>query len=231
MSQKKQLKGVLFDFNGTLFFDTVYHVKAFEKCYANRGMEIPSAQYIITNLFGLSNEVIYKTFFDANATLEDCKRFAAEKEGFYYEFCLSSPTGMQYVTGVRELMSYLNEQGIPYCLATGAGMDNITFYNENMNLAQWFDREHIVCADDKVKCKPSPEIYEYAASKIGLTAPECIVFEDGTLGLIAANKANVGVAIAIYEESLPTPLIEGATADAIYHDFSEWKSILEEFGL
>ena len=231
MSQKKQLKGVLFDFNGTLFFDTVYHVKAFEKCYANRGMEIPSAQYIITNLFGLSNEVIYKTFFDANATLEDCKRFAAEKEGFYYEFCLSSPTGMQYVNGVCELMSYLKENGIPYCLATGAGMDNITFYNENMNLAQWFDREHIVCADDKVKCKPSPEIYEYAASKIGLTAPECIVFEDGTLGLIAANKANVGVAIAIYEESLPTPLIEGATADAIYHDFSEWKSILEEFGL
>ena len=231
MSKKKQLKGVLFDFNGTLFFDTYYHVKAFEKCFANHGLSVPDFQFIVTNLFGLSNEMIYKKFFDSNATIEDCKAFAIEKEGFYYQFCLNSPLGLQYSKGACELMSYLKENNIPYCLATGAGMDNITFYNQNMNLSQWFDREHIVCSDDDVKCKPDPEIYEYAASKIGLTAPECIVFEDGTLGLIAANKAKAGAAIAIYEEGLPTPLIEGATADAVYHDFSEWKSILAEFGL
>ena len=33
MSVKKQLKGILFDFNGTLFFDTDCHVKAFEQYY------------------------------------------------------------------------------------------------------------------------------------------------------------------------------------------------------
>ena len=231
MNVKKQIKGVLFDFNGTLFFDTDCHIKAFEKCFANRGMNIPSPQFIINNLFGLSNELIYKKFFDANATPEDCKRFGEEKEGFYYQACLSLPCGMQYTKGVCELMTYLIENNIPYCLATGAGMDNITFYNKNMDLAKWFDREHIVCSDDKVKCKPDPEIYEYAASKIGLTAPECIVFEDGPLGLIAANKAGAGAAIAIYEKGLSSPLINGAKADAVYHDFSEWKSILEEFGL
>ena len=231
MSTKKQLKGVLFDFNGTLFFDTDCHVKAFEKCYANRGMAVPSPQEIITNLFGLSNEVIYKEYFDANATTEDCKRFAREKEGYYYECCLTPPFTMDYSNGARALLSYLKENNIPYCLATGAGMDNISFYNENLDLAEWFDREHIVCADDKVKCKPDPEIYEYAASKIGLKASDCIVFEDGTLGLIAANKANAGACIAIYEEGLPTPLICGAKADAVYHDLSEWKKILEEYGL
>ena len=138
---------------------------------------------------------------------------------------------MQYTKGVCDLLSYLKENNIPYCLATGAGMDNITFYNENMNLAKWFDRKHIVCADDPVKCKPDPAIYEYAASKIGLSASECIVFEDGPLGLIAANRANAGAAIAIYEEGLSSPIINGARADAVYHDFSQWKEILERFGL
>lgn len=231
MNVKKQLKGILFDFNGTLFFDTECHVKAFEQYYAKRGMDVPSSEYIINNLFGLSNVAIYRTFFDANATLEECHRFGEEKERLYYKACLSLPCGMQYTKGVCELLSYLKENNIPYCLATGAGMDNITFYNENMNLAKWFDREHIVCADDPVKCKPDPEIYEYAASKIGLNASDCIVFEDGPLGLIAANKANAGAAIAIYQEGLDSPIINGAHADAIYHDFSEWKSILEEFGL
>ena len=226
-----KLKGILFDFNGTLFFDTDRHVKAFEKCYANRGMPVPSSQEIITNLFGLSNEVIYKTYFDPNATKEDCIRFGREKEDYYYEFCLTPPFVMEYSKGAVELLSYLKENGIPYCLATGAGMDNISFYFEHLGLGDWFDREHIVCADDDVKCKPNPEIYEYAASKIGLKASECIVFEDGTLGLIAANKANAGAAIAIYEEGLPTPLIQGAKANAVYHDFSLWKEILKEFGL
>ena len=231
MSPKKQLKGILFDFNGTLFFDTDCHVKAFEQYYAKKGMEVPSASYIINNLFGLSNEAIYKGFFDANATPEECRQFGEEKEHLYYEACLNLPNGLQYTKGACELFTYLKENNIPYCLATGAGMDNISFYNENMDLAKWFDREHIVCADDPVKCKPDPEIYEYAASKIGLLASECIIFEDGPLGLIAANKAHAGAAIAIYEERLSSPLINGARADAVYHDFSEWKSILEEFGL
>ena len=231
MSVKKQLKGILFDFNGTLFFDTDCHVKAFEQYYAKMGMDVPSADYIINNLFGLSNAEIYKKFFNPYATPEDCLNFGEEKERLYYKACLSRPNGLQYTKGVCELMTYLKENNIPYCLATGAGMDNIAFYNENMNLSKWFDREHIVCADDPVKCKPDPEIYEYAASKIGLSASECIVFEDGPLGLIAANRAGAGAAIAIYEEGLSSPLINGARGDAVYHDFSEWKAILEEFGL
>ena len=231
MSAKKQLKGILFDFNGTLFFDTDCHVKAFEQYYAKCGMDVPSADYIINNLFGLSNEAIYKGFFDSNATAEECRRFGEEKENLYYKACLERTGGLQYTNGACELISYLRENGIPYCLATGAGMDNIRFYNENMDLAKWFDREHIVCADDPVKCKPDPAIYEYAASKIGLSASECIVFEDGPLGLIAANRANAGAAIAIYEKGLSSPIINGARADAVYHDLSEGKSILEEFGL
>ena len=230
MDQKK-IKGILFDFNGTLFFDSELHIRAFEKCFADRNMEIPSAEFIVTKIFGISNENIYKTFFDPDATKEDCERFAEEKEGLYRQMCLDDRSLMKYTAGACELMTYLKSNNIPYCLATGSGMDNISFYNENMELSKWFDREHIVCADDKVKGKPDPAIYEYAASKIGLSASECIIFEDGTKGLIAANRANAGASIAIYEKGLPSPLIDGARADAVYHDFSQWKEILQGFGL
>lgn len=231
MSEKKKIKGILFDFNGTLFFDSKLHIEAFEICFAKRNMEVPTAEYIITNIFGISNENIYKGFFDKNATKEDCLRFAEEKEGIYRRMCLDHPELMRYTEGACELMSYLKENDIPYCLVTGSGLDNISFYNENMELYKWFDREHIVCADDNVKSKPNPEIYEYAAKKLGLSAEECIVFEDGTKGIIAANKAGAGVTIAIYENGLPSPLINGARCDAVYHDFTEWKKIISDFGL
>ena len=228
---EKRIKGILFDFNGTLFFDSALHIKAFQICFARRKMTVPSAEFIVTNIFGVSNESIYKSFFDSNASKEDCERFAEEKEGLYREMCLNDPSLMQYTKGACELMSYLKENSIPYCLATGSGMDNITFYMENMELSKWFDLDRIVYSNGTVKCKPDPEIYEYAASKIGLKASECIIFEDGTKGLIAANRANAGATVAIYEEGLPSPLINGARCDAVYHDFTEWREILKGFGL
>lgn len=224
-----KINGVLFDFNGTLFFDSELHIEAFKICFAKRGMDIPTPEFIVTNIFGISNEGIYRQFFKPDATDEECERFAEEKEGIYRKMCLDKPSLMRYTDGVCEFMGYLRENGIPYCLATGSGMDNITFYNENMELGRWFDREHIVCSDGTVKPKPDPEIYEYAASKIGLSASECIVFEDGTKGIISANKANAGAVVAIYEKGLPSPLINGASADAVYHDFTEWREIVKKF--
>ena len=65
MSVKKQLKGILFDFNGTLFFDTDCHVKAFEQYYAKMGMEVPSANYIINNLLRQAMKSKYFIFVNS----------------------------------------------------------------------------------------------------------------------------------------------------------------------
>ena len=112
MSEKK-LKGVLFDFNGTLFFDSYLHIRAFEICFAKRGMSVPSAEFIVTNIFGISNENIYKTFFDPNATKDECLRFAEEKEGLYRSMCLENPSLMKYTEGACELMRYLKKTLFP----------------------------------------------------------------------------------------------------------------------
>ena len=58
-----KVKGVLLDFNGTLFFDTTYHFKAFTEFYPEYGLATPDRDYMINNIFGRSNEDIFPMQF------------------------------------------------------------------------------------------------------------------------------------------------------------------------
>ncbi len=231
MSEQKNIKGVLFDFNGTLFFDSQLHIKSFKKYFTSRGKEEPSEEYIVTEIFGRNNPTIYAEQFNPNASEEEWQAFADEKEGLYRKLCLDSPELMKYTDGVPEMLDYLKENSIPYCLATGSGMDNISFYMENMGLGRWFDMDNIVYFDGSFKGKPEPDTYLLAAQRLGLDASECIVFEDGTSGIMAAQRANAAAVVCVYEPCLPSPLTNGVSCDAVYHDFTDWKNILGKFGI
>ncbi len=40
----KNIKGLLFDFNGTLFFDSPLHIKAFKKYFTEHGKPEPTEE-------------------------------------------------------------------------------------------------------------------------------------------------------------------------------------------
>ncbi len=229
--KNRKVKGILFDFNGTLFFDSKLHLAAFKALYASHGRDIPTDEEIVTKYFGKSNKRLCDEFYGINSTVEEWNAYADEKEGYYRDLCLKDPDVMQYTKGALELIEYLKQNDIPYCLATGSGMDNLSFYFEHMSLLDYFDMEHIVYSNGTFNGKPEPDAYLIAADRLGLTADECIVFEDGTSGIIAAHRANAAGVICICEKGIPSPITDEAYVDAIYHDLTEWKEILSRFGL
>ena len=227
----KVIKGLLFDFNGTLFFDSELHIKAFKEYFKAHGKEEPTAEFITKNIFGRPNPRIYADNFNPNPTKEECDRFAEDKEGLYRQFCLANPELMRYTDGAVEMLDWLKENGIPFCLATGSGMDNISFYIEHMGLGRWIDESNTVYFDGTFHGKPEPDTYLLAAKKLGLDASECAVFEDGTSGIVAARRADAGAVIGVYEPSMPSPITDEAWCDGIYHDFTQWKTIFKNLGI
>ncbi len=223
-------KGLIFDFNGTLFFDSRMHIEALQRYFENAGKEIPSAEYIIKNIFGKSNPRIYADFFAKDENDTAWEGFAEEKETTYRQLCLDNPELMKYTDGVEEFLDYLKKNDIPYALATGSGIDNVSFYIENMGLSRWFDENNLVYADGSFLGKPAPDIYQIAAKRLGLDPSECIVFEDGTSGIISAQSAGATV-VCVYESDLPSPFTSGLSAELIYHDFTKWKEILKHFDI
>jgi HAD superfamily hydrolase (TIGR01509 family) len=49
----------------------------------------------------------------------------------------------------------------------------------------------IITANDPVAPKPEPDVFLEAARRLGVTARECHVFEDGDPGIVAAQRAGM----------------------------------------
>lgn len=225
------IKGLVFDFNGTLFFDSDMHLVSLANYFESKGLAPLDRNFVIKNIFGQQNESIYRTYIDPEPSTEDLEDFRSKKEGSYFELCRRSDKHDHLCPGAEEMLDYLKTASIPYCIATGSDLCNVEFYIEHIGLDRWFSLDNIVYTDGTFKGKPEPDIYRIAASRLGLAPDEIAVFEDGTSGLIAAKAAGVKKLFAVHESTIPSPVTnEIEVCDELY-DFSNWKEILSSLGL
>ena len=72
----------------------------------------------------------------------------------------------------------------------------------------------LVCAEDVVHGKPSPEVYLLAAAGLGVSPGDCIVVEDAPAGIQAARSAGMGV-VALTTTHRPEDLAADAYASSL----------------
>lgn len=191
------MKGIIFDFNGTLFFDSHMHYEAWRIFSKKlRGYEFTD-QEMREKMFGRTNADIIEYAIGEKPTPEMVEKLAKEKEGWYRQMCLENPKTFVLSPGAESFLDYLKENNIPMTIATMSEWDNVEFYIKEFNLARWFDLEKIVYSNGKIPGKPAPDIYEIAAKNIGLNPKDCIVVEDAISGINSANAAGIGKIIAI----------------------------------
>lgn len=99
--------------------------------------------------------------------------------------------------GVREYLTYLKSQGIKIALATASPQCLYEPVLRNNHIYSFFD---VFCTTDDVgKGKDFPDIYLFAASELGVSPAECVVFEDVLKGIISAK--NVGMkTVGVYDK-------------------------------
>ena len=82
-----------------------------------------------------------------------------------------------------------------------AKMENV--YRKRPEFKTYFDA--ILTSEDFAESKPSPDCYQRAAQRFGLTKDECVVFEDSFNGLKSGRAAGmyvVGLATTNSPESI-----------------------------
>ena len=221
-------KGIIFDFNGTLYWDSPLHKQAWRE-YSKilRGTEF-SDEEMVKYMFGRTNELIIRYAIGKQPTPEMVEKFGDEKEELYRQMCLKDKEHFHLAKGAVELLDFLKENNVPMTIATMSDKYNVDFYIEHFHIDKWFDVDKIVYSDGKIPGKPAPDIYQIAAKKLGLKPEECIVVEDALSGITAAKDAGIGKIIAICSEE-PRELYENIPAvTGIIKDFYEFdKSLLE----
>lgn len=225
----KNIKGILFDFNGTLFFDSDFHIEAFQRIFPELGAAAPTREEVIEKILGRSNAMIYRENIKADADDEETAEFGHNKEEIYFALCLANKSRFRLVDGAAEFLDHLKAEGIPFTIATGSDRESVDFFFDHLDLDQWFDIDKVVYTDGTFKGKPNPDCYILAAEKLGISVSDCLIFEDGTSGIMAANAANAAGVVAIYDSTLPSPLKEGLEVDMVIHSFKDFSKILSHY--
>lgn len=222
-----KFKGIIFDFNGTLFFDSEKHLEAWREFSAKlRGTPF-SDEEMRNYMFGRTNKDIIAYAIGKEPSPELVEQLAEEKESLYRDRCRAEGELCQLAPYAIEFLNYLNANNIPRTIATMSEKPNVDFYFEHFKLDKWFEFDKVVYSDGTIKGKPAPDIYEIAAAKLGLGPEDCVVIEDAVSGIESARAAGAGKIVAIASME-PVELYEKIPAvDMIIKDFKNFEEILK----
>ena len=185
------MQGIIFDFNGTLYWDSKLHYDAWrEFSKIIRGTSFTDEE-MRDKMFGHTNEDIIEYAIGKKPSKEMVEKYGKEKEALYRKRCLLDPDNFKLAPGAEELLDFLTENNIPRTIATMSEWDNVEFYIKEFKLEKWFDIDKIVYSDGTIPGKPAPDIFLIAANKLGLNPKDCVVVEDAIAGIEAAKSAGI----------------------------------------
>lgn len=95
--------------------------------------------------------------------------------------------GLEKKPGLEELLSFLQKNRIPAAVTTATDRLRAEGYLQQTGLLQYFSG--IICAAMVENGKPAPDIYLFAAQRLGLKPQECMALEDSPNGIRAASSA------------------------------------------
>ena len=188
-------QGMIFDFNGVLWWDDQLQVQAWRQ-FAERRFGISLTDEMLeVEVFGRNNR--HTLEFLAGKELDDQRvaQLSRQKEMLYQSLCLSQGADFRLSPGAEDLLDVLKENNIPRTIATSSGRENLLFFIDHLQLDRWFDPALIIYDDGVIPGKPSPDIYLRAAEKLRLNTEDCVVIEDSVSGVRAARSAGIGLII------------------------------------
>lgn len=122
------MKGVIFDFNGTMFQDSHLHEKAWFFMVKKYAPKTISDDDIFVNIHGRTNSEILTYFISGDLTNEEIKKLSFEKEAYYRELCLENKDELKLTKGLTGVLNHLKKSKTPMTIATATVKENVDFY-------------------------------------------------------------------------------------------------------
>lgn len=183
MAERKMIKGVISDLDGVILDSEKLYVRFWREAARFYGYEMTvdhalgirslSRPFAIEKLTG---------WFGADFDYEAVRGKRVELMDAYID-----RYGIEAKSSAAELLPFLKDRGLRVALATATPVDRAEKYLERVSLLKYFDE--IVSARMVKRGKPEPDVYLYAAEKLGLAPEMCLALEDSPNGVRSASAA------------------------------------------
>ena len=209
------LQCVIFDMDGVIIESEPFHKKAYFETFNELGINMTDEIY--SNFNGASTINTFEQLVEMFDLDEIPEELVLRKRKKYLEL-IKQDKDFTLIDGVLDIIKFFHEKGYKLVLASSSSMGNINMTFDRFNLHHYFTGK--ISGADLPKSKPHPDIFLKASEIADIPRKNCIVIEDSTNGIKAANSANI-YAVGFKQKHSTQDL---SKADLIINDFGQLKN-------
>lgn len=181
------LKACIFDLDGVIVDTAKYHYLAWKRLAEELGFFFSEEHN--ERLKGVSRMDSLKILLSVGGiskSVEEMELLADKKNKWYVEY-IGKLTPTDILPGSMEILQFCKKNKIHTAL--GSASKNAKTILKGIGLENEF--EVVVDGNLITKAKPDPQVFTKAAVMLGVSYPECVVFEDSFSGIEAAKTAGM----------------------------------------
>jgi HAD superfamily hydrolase (TIGR01509 family) len=175
-----KFKALLFDCDGTIAHSMPVHLRAWNQALQPWGAQL--SEFDHEKFAGVPTPRIVEILNEANNLTMPVEKMTFEKEQAYLRL-------MHEVTAVPDVLKTIEAFSgvLPMAVVSGSPRASLVKTLKHLGLLEMFGA--VLGCDEYPNGKPAPDGYLLAAQQLGVAPSECLVFEDGALGIQAAQAA------------------------------------------
>ncbi len=184
-----RLSAVAFDLDGLLVNTEELYTEVGHTLLSRRGKQFTRS--LKNAMTGLPGPKAFEVMIETAQLTETAEELSAESAIIFADIL---PARVRALSGVGELLDFLDHQRFPRCVATSSSRRFALEVLELVGIAARFD--FVITAEDVTHGKPAPDIYLSAASRMQVAPANMLVLEDshhGTRAGIASGACTVAV--------------------------------------
>lgn len=177
------IAGVIFDMDGLMTDTERLYIDLWCQILREKGMA--EHREVVTRCIGMDHGKMRAYIKDTLGEDFDYLSVLGEVGKRSEEYCREN--GIPVKPGLYELLDDLDQNGIPYAVATSSRGEGAR--SKLLKIGVLPRLHGLVTGDMVEKGKPDPEIFVRAAESLGLPPEVCLVLEDSPHGILAAHRA------------------------------------------
>ncbi len=182
ISIPESVRGLIFDCDGTLVNSMQQHMRAWELAFID--LQETYREDFFLSARGMEEKEIIDVYNRTYGTSLH-PGVVVQTKHHHLRQMINTITPIQPVVDV-----VLKNRGkLPMTVVSGGTRANVEAELEVVHIKEYF--KAILTADDPIPPKPAPDLFIEAARQMGVPPHQCLVFEDGELGLEGAQKAGM----------------------------------------
>ncbi len=181
-SQRPTIKAVTFDMDGLMFnTEDVYTLVGHELLRRRGHLFSPKLK---KEMMGLTPQRAFEAMIRRHQLVDSWQQIAVESNALFLEMVQDR---IEPMPGLFELFDALESIGIPKAVATSSSRNVVFACLDRYSLRPRL--QFVLTAEDVTNGKPHPEVYQKAASRLGVAPAEMAVLEDSQNGCVSAASA------------------------------------------